>query len=151
MTVSTAKKVLLIKADGEIQELPASPSFRRMQELLGGYIEHVRVLDRIENGRFIYTSMYVNDSRLLNGLPRNEKATEIYQRNVRTQFANSENPFKAAEEEFINRLGATNVIRAYPAPEYADDPYIAGDAIVFSGYRCEQADKAVAAATENAA
>jgi hypothetical protein len=138
------KAILILRANGEITELPSGPTLAEMQDIVGGYVEHVRVLDRIENGRFVYTSMFINDEGLLNGLPRNPNATEAYQRNVRAQFAGEIEPFKAAEEQFRNEVkeGGFALIEALPGPEEYDpnDPHIAGDVILFQGYTCQEVD-----------
>lgn len=142
------KAILILKASGEITELDHAPTLQEMQEIVGGYIEHVRVLDRIENGRFVYTSMYINEEGLLDGLPRNEHATEAYQRNVRAQFAGEIEPFRAAEEQARNEakesgfevIDATGPLDGYDP----SDPHIAGDAILFQGYTVQEVDDLLA-------
>jgi len=137
MTQIHKKEILVLKTDGTTAVLGYNPNLKEMQRILGGYIEHVRVLDRIENGTFIYTSMYINETGLIDNLSRNTKATEIYQRNVRMQFPEAENPFLAADQQFLAAMGDTAVIDVRP-PEYKEEPWIAGDVILFSGYTCEE-------------
>lgn len=54
------KEIQVIKVNGEISVLPKMPTLEEMHEILGGYIEQVTVLDRIEDGQFIYTVMFAN-------------------------------------------------------------------------------------------
>lgn len=142
------KEILILRASGDITELDHAPTLAEMQEIVGGYVEHVRVLDRIEEGRFVYTSMFINECGLIDGLPRNPNATEAYQRNVRAQFAGEVEPFKAADEQFRNEVkeGGFALIEALPGPEEYDpnDPHIAGDAILFQGYTCQEVDDLLA-------
>jgi hypothetical protein len=114
-----------------------------MQALVGGYIEQVTVLDRVDEGRPIYTLMYVNEDGLNDNMPRNQKATEIYQRNARWQHPEAENPFLAMEgtmRQWAEAMGA-NFFNMQP-PEYAEDPWIAGPAIVFEGWDCAEVNQA---------
>jgi hypothetical protein len=118
-----------------------------MQAIVGGLIEHVRVLDRIENGRFVYTSMFVSDTGLIDGLPRNQKASEVYQRNIRAAYPQSENPFREAHENWKASIPDDfTLIDGRPeeakTDEYTDSPWICGPAILFDGYTCEEADEA---------
>lgn len=145
------KEIQLIKADGTVTVLEAPPSIAEMQRLLGGFIEHVRVVDHIkDNGHIIMTSMYVNEEGLINGLPRNDKATELYQRLTRAQYPDAPNPFRAAQEAFKRSFGDALIVIDAPAEaggdSYNDDPWIAGDAIFFAGYTCEEADRVCASA-----
>ncbi len=138
------QQIKVLKANGTYYILNRIPTLEEMQKIVGGYIEHVRVLDRIEGGRFIYTSLYVNEEGLLNDLPRNKAATEIYQRNARAQHPSASQPFKKMEEEFTKQFEGANIIKApEPVPGYSNDPYVAGDAIFFEGYTCEEADLAL--------
>lgn len=138
------KAILILKASGDITELAHAPTLKEMQEIVGGDVEHVRVLDRIENGRFVYTSMFINECGLIDGLPRNPNATEAYQRNVRAQFSGEIEPFKAAEEQFRNEVkdsGMKVIDATMPLPDYdPNDPHIAGDAILFQGYTVQEVD-----------
>jgi len=140
-TTKKKKGVVLIEANGNLRPLPEMISLGEMQKLVGGYIEQVKVLDRTEpNGERVYSYMYVNDEGLLDGLPRNEKATEIYQRNVRTAYPGEENPFLVANREFIKEAKARGFteLQAMVSPSYDADPYIAGPAIYYEGYTCEE-------------
>lgn len=129
------KQILVVTATGQVTRLEKAPTLKEMQTIVGGYIEHVTVLDRIENGKFIYTSMYINEEGLIHDLPRNEKATAVYQRNIREQFPDSPNSFQEANEAFRKQTeesGATFIDTT--TKEYANDPYICGDVILFAGY-----------------
>jgi len=146
------KRILVLQPDGTERELSAAPTLREMRAIVGGTVDHVRVLDRLEPGPAglagVYTSMFVNDTGLSDGLPRNAKATEIYQRNIRAQFADHAQPFRAAREEMLARyatMGATFIDATPPdvaAAGYHDDPWIAGPAIFFEGWTCEEVDAA---------
>ena len=59
----------LIKADGSESEIP-TPTPKQLRELCGGFPCFTRTSD----GR----AMFVHDEGLLLGLPKNEKATELY-------------------------------------------------------------------------
>lgn len=144
------KKILILKADGTVLPFTGRVTLKSLQAAVGGMVEHVRVLDRIEgeDQRFIYTTMYVNEEGLLNGLPRNSKATEIYQRNIRAQYPRSEHPFKEAQErirKMAEARGAAFVLDLIPdsakVAGYEEDPYIVGDVVFFRGYTCEEADE----------
>src|SRR5579871_670214 len=148
------KQIQVIRANGDIEVLSGPPTLAEMQNIVGGYIEHVRVLGEINReGDFIYTSMYVNETGLLDGLPRNEKATEIYQRNIRAQFPDAENPCRAADAAYRKHVGNAKIIDIRPvkSDEYDDDPWIVGDAIYFKGYTCEEADAALNEAADKVA
>lgn len=137
------KRIMVYQADGFAFELTKLPSLQEMQALVGGYIEQVTVLDRVEAGQPIYTLMYVNEDGLNDHMPRNAKATEIYQRNARWQHPDAENPFIAMDSEMRQRasaMGAT-LFNMQP-PEYAEDPWIAGPAIVFEGWDCAAVNQA---------
>lgn len=139
------KRIVVISPDGSESELDAVPGLAEMQRLVGGDIEHVRVLDRIEpRGARIYTSMFVNETGLIDGLPRNERATAVYQRNVRTAYPGVAHPFRKASEEWLRELRGAVVVDATPdVPGYADDPWISGTAILFEGWTCEEVDAAM--------
>lgn len=142
------KRIVVLNVDGSERELSAPPGLIEMQGIVGGYVEHVRVLDHVApEGHFIYTSMFVNEESLLNDLPRNAKATEWYQRNVRTAFPEAKNPFRAADEANRRRFpNATHFDITPPgalAAGYKDDPWIAGPAVLFEGWTVEEVDDAV--------
>lgn len=140
------KEILILRADGSAEPFAAKVTLKSLQAAVGGKIEHVRVLDRIEDGRFVYTSMYVNDEGLLLGLPRNSTATEVYQRNIRAQYPKSQQPFKEANARFNkeHESSGVTVIDGTPASAkasgYDDDPWICGDVVLFKGYTCQEAD-----------
>lgn len=81
-----------------------------------------------------------------NHLPRNEKATVIYQRNVREQFKGHANPFRAASARMRARAMGAFVQDVTPtdavALGYKDDPWICGPAIYFEGWTCEEVAEA---------
>jgi hypothetical protein len=147
------KRVVIIKANGDTEAFTSEPTFEQIQKACGGHVEHVRVLDRIENGRFIYTSMYVNDSGLIDGLDRNKMATQIYQRNVRAAFPNSATPFADSEADMKRTAEELGLDIIDARPHYTDynpnDPHIAGDVVLFEGYTCEEADYAIETASAN--
>lgn len=68
-------RVHWINVDGteRIEENVESPTFNAMKDFLGDNAEHVTVL--YANRR---CSMFVHEFGRIQGLPRNEKATEIY-------------------------------------------------------------------------
>tara|TARA_Y100000592_G_scaffold71593_1_gene111457 strand:- start:1275 stop:1664 length:390 start_codon:yes stop_codon:yes gene_type:complete len=60
---------LVLKADGDIVPLGINPTFKEMQNAVGGYIECVRIFD----GRH----MYVNEDGKAMNLPPNAKASQM--------------------------------------------------------------------------
>ena len=60
---------LVLKTDGSIVPLGINPTFKEMQNAVGGYIECVRIFD----GRH----MYVNDDGKGMNLPPNAKASQM--------------------------------------------------------------------------
>lgn len=140
------KQILILRADGTQEPLTKPPTLKVLQEVVGGYIEHVTILDPASTPAApLYSSMYVNEEGLIHGLPRNEQATELYQRNVRAQYPGHANPFQQARKDFEQMLQArtgASVIKTTPPIEgYEDDPYITGDVVWFSGYTRDEADK----------
>src|ERR1039457_5843092 len=98
------KRIVVLNTDGAERELTSVPTLEEIPQIVAGYYERVRVLDHIKGTRGVYTSMFVNDNGLITGMPRNEKATAVYQRNVRMAFPSAANPFRAAEEANRNRF-----------------------------------------------
>jgi len=147
--MSRKKEVIVLKANGERIVLPTAPTLKQMQDIVGGYVEHVTVLDFVdEHGHPYYASMYVNDSGLIDGLARNVAATEVYQRNVRTAYPGDPAPFQTAKKDYLKSMGQQDFTADLTPPAakaggYEDDPWIAGDAILFSGYTRQEADEAV--------
>lgn len=139
--------IRVLKADGTEYVLPEMPSWEKMKEIVGGWLEHVTVLSHLnDDDSGFYSSMYINEEGLIMDLPRNAAATELYQRNVRVQFPNSPTPFKDAAEAYRATLPpGTQVITSSPGEEYDNDPYICGDVIFFQGYTREEADELTAA------
>jgi Domain of unknown function (DUF3846) len=137
------KRIVIIEHDSSVRYLDTRPTLAEMQAIVGGDIEQVLVLDRIEDGHPIYTSMYVNEEGLINDLPRNARATEIYQRNARFQHPDAANPFVAMQQAMIEACARMNVTVIHQRPQaYRDDPYICGPAIYFQGWTCEDVDAA---------
>lgn len=139
------KRIVVIQPDGSETELDRMPNLKEMQKIVGGMIEHVSVMDRRdEGGNIVYTSMYINEEGLLEGLERNPKATEIYQRNIRAAYPDSPNPFKDAEDEFRKKAeaGGFAFIDARPDEFDPHDPHIVGPAIYFEGYTLDEVNDA---------
>ena len=153
--MSKTKRVILINITGDAAEFPEVPSSDQMRRAVGGDIEYVRVLDRIVGEIGIYTTMVVNATGLLDGLPRNKIATNIYQRNVRLAFPGTADPFKAADDAWRAQFPANATVadltpaRAL-ARGYKSDPWIAGKVVLFEGYTVEEADKAITEADKRA-
>ncbi len=142
------KRVILFRTDGSEIALPMVPTLDDMQRMIGGYVERVRCLDRFENGRPVFSSMFVHETGLIDGMPRNQKATVIYQRNIKAAFPNDPEPFLTAHAAFLSdaeKLGVTVIAGEGPgsSEEYIRDPYICGPAIWFEGYTCEEADEEI--------
>ena len=144
------KRIVIIQPDGTETVLDHKPNLAEMQKIVGGWIERARVLSHIHaSGRYIYTYMIVNEEGLLQHLPRNPKATALYQRNVREQFKGEKDPFAAADAAFNRRakaMGATViVIEGTPADAIAQgykfDPWIVGTVIHFEGYTTDELDQ----------
>jgi len=133
----------MLYPDGHQERIGGMPTFAAMRTMVGGYVEQVRVLDRVDQGKFVYTYMYVNEEGLIRGVPRNEVATALYQCNVRTAFAGQAEPFQAAKQQArqtAEAQGFTVIDQATPAG-YEDDPYIAGVAVYFQGFTCQEINR----------
>lgn len=120
------KAILFIPANGKTQALPKCPTHAEMQAFVGGELEHVRILDRIEplsNGeKFIYSSMYVDENgRLDENRPINKTATDLYRRNAREQIK------RGTPEETFGPI---------------EKMVIVGDVVYFEGYTVEEAEEA---------
>lgn len=143
------RRVIFIDIGGGVTDLCKVPSSADLERIIGGHPEMVRVLDRIEAGRFIYTAMFVHETGLKDGMPRNQTATEIYQRNVRAAYPDAPNPFQAATEAWKSRM-PVDAVHIDGTPEiakaagYADDPWIAGGVVFFEGWTIEEVDEALA-------
>ena len=139
------KRIVMIRPNGtEIAYTPQSfkgglPSLKQMQEMVGGYIELVRVL-REDLPGFAYTYMVVNEEGLLDKLPENPRATAIYLANVRRQFPDSAEPWKVASEKARAMYEARGFSYHDITPaEYKDKPpVVVGTAIWFQGYTCDE-------------
>lgn len=114
------KEIQIIRADGTVEIFNKPLTLKNMQEAVGGLIEHVRVLDRINVvDEFIYTSMFVDDEGRLKEKPINIKATEIYRRNAFEQIK-----------------------RGVPVSNFLlEDAFIVGDALYFQGYTVDEAER----------
>lgn len=137
------RRIVVIKPDGTETVLDHWPTFKEIQEHVGGYVERVRVLRQDIVDRNDYTVMMVNEDGLPHGLPRNQKATDIYLANVRRQFPNAENPSKAAREAWLNQYRERGidieVMTTTGTPGgYEDDPYIAGTVVWFDRWTEEE-------------
>jgi hypothetical protein len=141
-----AKKILIINADCTETELDHLPLHDEIRMIIGGMMDAVCVVDRVEDGRPIYTYMFVHDQGLLIGLPRNARATELYQRNTRLRYPGHPSPFRAALEDWKASQKGNDVIdltsRQAKDAGYEDDPWIAGTVIYWYGYTREEVDEA---------
>lgn len=144
------KKILLLLPSGAIIDLgPQVLSYQQLKSTIGGYIEHVTVLDRIERSprgdRWIYTSMYVHEEGRLIGLPHNPKATAIYQRNIRAQRPGHPYPFAEVEQEMqaaATKAGVfyINLSESDPTSD-PDYPDIVGPAIYYQGWDIQEIER----------
>lgn len=144
----TDKRIVIIEPDGTERRLGVEiddkggilnlPTLAETKKIVGGHIEMVRVL-REDLPGIQHTYMIVNEDGLIDGLPRNQKATDLYLANVRRQFPDATDPSKAAAAAYRRHweaLGATVIDRNPPG--YDDDPYIAGTVIWFDGWTCDE-------------
>lgn len=60
----------LIKPDGTEEELNREVGLKELQDMVGGYIEHIAAEDRA-------TYLYGNETGAIDGLPLNDKATAL--------------------------------------------------------------------------
>jgi len=130
------KQYVVLRADGTEYILDPSklPDFDTMRGIVGGHIEIVKVL-RADLDGFVYTYMVTNEDGLRLGLPRNEKATGLYQANTRRAYPDADNPFAEADRAFKARFPKGTEIMELPTPDgYASDPWIAGDVLWFDGW-----------------
>lgn len=141
------KQIVVIQPDGSERILDKFPTYDEMKSIVGGWIERVRVLEHgsLAEYPWRYTVMIVNEEGLLLNLPRNEKATELYQRNVLAQFPrdNKRASFIAAEvanKAQLERLGAVVIVAPPPPGSDPYDPHIAGSVIYFRGYTEQEVD-----------
>lgn len=141
------KQITIINPDDSEREICAQelgenglPPVKTMKAIVGGYIELVLVLRADLTDRNEYTMMVVNEEGLLNDLPHNERATEIYLANVRRAFPHDPEPWRAAEEGARRRaetIGAT-YIDLTPPQHQGKKPSIRGTVIWFDGYTCDE-------------
>ena len=139
---SAFKQFLIIYPDGTTEpQVPASrgllPSLDEMQAVVEGTVEFVNTL-RSDLPGFTYTYMVVNDMGLKTGLPRNQKATDLYLANIKRQFPDSPSPSKEATSRFEQGLKDAGIvpmaIMDLNPPGYEDDPYVCGTVLLFDGY-----------------
>ncbi len=114
-----------------IEESDKEPDHREIQEFLGGWSEHVKVL---YDGHFP-TSMFVNDEGRLNDLPVNERATKIYwaaseARGVDMMDAESR---QADSDAFWISRGVDPADVIFSDPKPGEPPYIHGPAVLLEG------------------
>lgn len=129
------KRIVVLPPEGPERVLEAVPTLQEMQAIVGGYIEHVRVL-REDLPGYVYTSMIVNEDGLRLGLPRNERATAIYLANVRRQYPGEANPDRAARVRMRKAYEARGAKVFVLGPDA--EPQIVGPAIWFDGYTVDQ-------------
>lgn len=137
------KQIKLLKTDGEVEILAKPPSWKELKTLVGGWVEQVRVLDRIESGRPVLTLMFVNEEGLVLGLPRNQAATVLYQALTRYNFPTVSDPLDEAKRIYklqCEKAGMQVIDTTSDLPGYASDPYIAGPAVYFEGWTEEEVE-----------
>lgn len=139
------KRLVVIEPDGTERLLEGAgpkglPEYGTLREILGGPVELVRVL-RADLPGFAYTYMAVHEEGLLEGLPRNQKATDLYLAANRRAHPDAENPRAEAEKEMEARAkedGFKIVDNPNTPPGYDEDPYIAGTVVWFDGWTVEE-------------
>lgn len=135
------RRTVVIDPDGSERPLQGIPPIAVMRGIVGGPIELVRVL-REDLPGFTYTWMIVNENGLIEGLLRNQRATDIDLANVRRAHPDADDPSKAARDQFLAGIPeAMEVIDGSPAG-WADDPYVAGTVIWFDGWTCDELERA---------
>lgn len=139
------KRVIILHPDGSERVLEKPPTWTEMRQYIGGgWLECIRVLDHVgKRGTFIYTYMYVDEEGVIKGQERNARATEVYQRAVREAFPDAVNPFAAARQAAAvqaARAGFFVVNLETPTGYRHENPHIAGVAVFWEGYRCEEID-----------
>jgi hypothetical protein len=110
--MTTNKPVQILFPDGRKETREVPPAWAEMEQLVGGPITPVRVLERALGSREEATYLYVNEDGFDEDLPRNEDATALHQRTLRKEC-----PAIAAEEDVL-----------------------VGVAIYFQGWACEEVD-----------
>lgn len=148
------KRQVIIFPDGqeEVRGVPADrlPSLREMSAIVCGPIELVRVLRPDLLPRLVFTYMVVHEEGLLQGLPRNQKATDLYLENMRRQFPGL-SPKEAKDRSSAAYVASMSAkmgkpVTVHHAPEpvpgYDDDPYIAGTVLYFDRWTCEELQRA---------
>jgi hypothetical protein len=145
-TAMNEKRAVIIRSDGREQVLLNGPEsyvyfrdYEAMRNIVGGPPEFTKVLRQDLSG-YVFTFMVVHESGVVDGLPRNQRATDLYLANARRQFPDADNPSRALREAWIAQFPKGAVIDTSP-PGYSDDPYIAGDVIWFDGWECEELDR----------
>ena len=124
-----------------LEEIPALDV---MQAIVGGHIEHVRVLRQDIDHRYEFTYMIVNEEGVLRDLERNSRATDLYLAYVRRRFPEASEPWREAQKEAEKRwskLGVAVYADITPAQHQGKEPFIAGTAIHFAGYTCDELDE----------
>lgn len=143
----STKQIRVIRPDGTGHVLDFAPTSAMLGEIVGGYIEIVQCLDRVEDGKGVYCPMVINEEGLLMDLPRNEEATKLYQNNVRTRYAGHPNPFEQARldhEAEMQERGFVVIDGNKHLPNWnPDDPAIVGTVVYFQGYTVEEMDDAI--------
>jgi len=141
----TEKQILVIEPNGDERRLGQGdlgadglPSLKTMQEIVGGGIEFVRVLRADIATANIYTYMVANETGLLDGLPENHNATEIYLANVRRAYPDSDAPWDDARRLDRARYQGVTYIDITPELYRDKKPVIVGTVIWFDGYTVEE-------------
>ena len=99
-------KTRWIQPDGsefEKEVGPEGPNWQEMRQFFGDYVEHVSVLYQGKR-----CSMFVAESGMINQLPINDKATDIYWANMRAQGCEPTDPesLDKFERNAVERMAA---------------------------------------------
>lgn len=144
------KRCVILSPDGTENVLSEGPksrkvfgNYRVLKNAVGGPVEFVRILREDMPGH-VFTYMVVNESGLVHGLPRNQRATDLYLAHVRRQFPKSSNPSLEAKErwraEMESRYGNEMEFVSTSPEGYDDDPYVAGTVVWFDGWTVQELD-----------
>lgn len=134
------KTITVLRTDGSKEILNQVPTYNELVKTLGGRHEIVTVLDHVSAGHPVFAYLLVNETGLIDNLPRNDLATEYYQRLVKWQWFGHENPLLAAQGHFFSLMAQKDfkVMDATPQEAkdkgYDKDPHICGDAVLYCGF-----------------
>jgi hypothetical protein len=142
------RAVILIQPDGtetvlcEGDQIPGDDAIKKA---IDGPLEFVRVLRQEDEG-FTYTWMIGHEMALIEKLPRNQKATDLYLANVRRAYPDHPQPWKAAEQamrrDYEALVGKALHVESLAPDGYDEDPYVAGPVIWFKGWTCQALERA---------